>query len=214
MNELGQFLSDELNKRGISASKLARMADLSGNTVHDIIRGTDKDIRIGTLIAIAKALDIHPWELMSRAGTMPDNVIPIPKPVKSVAINEQNFVQIPLRGSVSASQFFTEQGIMEMILMPRTIMPHPADFAVKAQGDCLENSDYHIMDGDIVFLNRSGSIKNGQLGCFINAEGEITLKIYKKVGNQPILLNGDGDMIPYGNELKIIGVYVGRFTPG
>jgi len=51
-------------KRGLSQEKLARLADVSNNTIINIERGENRNPTTATLKKIAKALGIEPKNLM------------------------------------------------------------------------------------------------------------------------------------------------------
>lgn len=73
MNSFGEWLVEELEKRDISQSELARMSGLSRGTISNIISGT-RGVSTESLAAIARVLKKPPEELYQMAG------IPISEP--------------------------------------------------------------------------------------------------------------------------------------
>lgn len=59
-------LKEVLEEKNISQSKLSRMADVSLNTIQEMIHNPYHDVRINTLDKIARALDIPVTDLYER----------------------------------------------------------------------------------------------------------------------------------------------------
>jgi DNA-binding Xre family transcriptional regulator len=59
-------LKEVLEEKNISQSKLSRMADVSLNTIQEMIHNPYHDVRINTLDKIARALEIPVTDLYER----------------------------------------------------------------------------------------------------------------------------------------------------
>ena len=57
-NKISENLKKLRRRRGYSLEKVARLADLSLNTIVKIVNGTNKNPTIETLTRIAKALEV------------------------------------------------------------------------------------------------------------------------------------------------------------
>jgi transcriptional regulator with XRE-family HTH domain len=64
-NKIAENIKALRNKKGYSLEKVARLADLSLNTIVKIENGTNKNPTIDTLIKIANALDINVNDLIN-----------------------------------------------------------------------------------------------------------------------------------------------------
>ncbi len=69
-NNFGNWLNDELNKRGWNQNQLAKRAGLASGTISNIISGS-KGMGIDTAKAIAKALRVNPKIVLEAAGLLP-----------------------------------------------------------------------------------------------------------------------------------------------
>lgn len=68
MLELGQFIKEKREASGMSQKALGEVAGLSDSAIQRIEAGTRKTPSWDTLCKIAKALDIHPFEILQNAG--------------------------------------------------------------------------------------------------------------------------------------------------
>jgi DNA-binding Xre family transcriptional regulator len=59
-------LKEVLAEKKIGQSKLSRMADVSVNTIHDMVKNPFVDVRINTLDKLATALGVEIQELYER----------------------------------------------------------------------------------------------------------------------------------------------------
>lgn len=57
------LVREAATKKGIDRARLARMADLNYQTVHDLWRNPDKPVAMTTLVKIARALGVDVTEL-------------------------------------------------------------------------------------------------------------------------------------------------------
>ena len=71
MNNFGDWLVEEIEKRDWSKSDLAKAAGISRGTLSNIISGT-RGVGEKTLVAIANALDISPTTTFRKAGFLPE----------------------------------------------------------------------------------------------------------------------------------------------
>lgn len=98
---------------------------------------------------------------------------------------------IPLYSTPSAAGFSIplEGDEFEMILADETV-PENADFAVWIQGDSMEP---YIKDGEMVFIDRDATLKNGDVGIF-SVDGAMYCKqLYKDDHGNVYLLSANPD---------------------
>lgn len=67
-NAIGQHLRQILTARDLTATELARMADIRTSFIYDVLSGKSKNPSIVTLAKLAKALDISLHELAGTEG--------------------------------------------------------------------------------------------------------------------------------------------------
>lgn len=70
MENFGDWLLEQLRRRNISQSELARISGVSKGTVSNLINGT-KGAGQDSITAIARALRLPPEEVFRRAGILP-----------------------------------------------------------------------------------------------------------------------------------------------
>ncbi len=70
MENFGDWLVEELEKRGWSQSDLVKTAGISRGTLSNIISGT-RGVGSDSLVAIAEALKISPITIFRKAGLLP-----------------------------------------------------------------------------------------------------------------------------------------------
>ncbi len=84
-------------------------------------------------------------------------------------------------------------------------IPEKADFAVKISGNSMEPT---LSDGDLVYLQRSETIENGEIGVFL-LNGEILCKKYVVENGQASLASLNSDYAPIRildtDEMKLFG---------
>ncbi len=101
--------------------------------------------------------------------------------------NEENFLNIPLVGSIAAGEAIEAISSSDsMIYIPRSLVSKNfAYFGLKVKG--LSMIDEGIFDGDIAIIKKTNSAENGKIAAVLTLDNEITLKTIKMT-NQKIYL--------------------------
>ena len=101
--------------------------------------------------------------------------------------NEENFLNIPLVGSIAAGEAIEAiSSSNSMISIPISLVSKNfAYFGLKVKG--LSMIDEGIFDGDIAIIKKTNSAENGKIAAVLTLDNEITLKTIKMT-NQKIYL--------------------------
>ena len=75
MNEIGIYIKQKRESFGYSLKQLASLCGTSDSELYKIEKGSRKKPNWKILCGIAKALDIHPFEILLKAGYITDNDI-------------------------------------------------------------------------------------------------------------------------------------------
>lgn len=85
MFELGQFIKEKREALGLTQKALGEAASLSDAEIHRIETGSRKTPNWNSLCCIAKALDLHPLEILQKAGYITTNDLqPYVSPIKGL----------------------------------------------------------------------------------------------------------------------------------
>jgi repressor LexA len=126
-------------------------------------------------------------------------------------MQKQRIHDVPIYGQIPAGMAaLTEQDIEGHVSLDRgsaNISKSHGTFALRVRGDSM--IDAHILDGDIVILEQSKEVQNGDIVAAL-IDGETTLKRYVVEHGRPYLKAENPlypNLIP-ARELKIQGVMV------
>ena len=218
-------LSDKLARlkarRGLTTEALSLKSGVPKGTINKLLNGETRNPTVGTLTALAEALDC-PLEWLSgetgsagpppapdaipgvrRLGEAPatphwyDGLLPvISKPV-------------PLLGAIAAgAPIYAEQSLA---VADCEVGLH-CDFALRVKGDSMVGARIH--DGDIVFIRRQDDVADGQIAAVI-IDDEATLKRVYHVKNGLQLLSENPKYPPMMftlaecGTIRILGLAVG-----
>lgn len=94
--------------------------------------------------------------------------------------SEQEFIEIPLLGTITAGAPIEAIEIPETISVPKELTsPNSKQYALKVKGDSMQDAD--IYDNDTVIVKEQPVLENGEIGVAIVNDNEATLKrIYKE----------------------------------
>ncbi len=117
--------------------------------------------------------------------------------------------RIEVLGVVHAGPMIETYEMQEEILFPQIFLRHGGEgFALSVKGESMIGAG--IMPGDIVFIERIPTARNGQI-VVASLEGRMTLKRYFREGNMTRLQPENPEMEPILIEggVEIIGVMTG-----
>ena len=93
MLELGQFIKEKREAVGLSQKALGTAAGISDSAIQRIEAGSRKNPGWDTLCKIAKALGIHPFEILQNAGYITaEDLKPYSQPIKG--LDELNQIEL------------------------------------------------------------------------------------------------------------------------
>ncbi|HDJ6047937.1 TPA: LexA family transcriptional regulator [Staphylococcus aureus] len=204
MNGFKDRLKQIMSERKISQSELSRRTGIGRNSISDYLNGK-YEAKQDKVFELAKALNVNEAWLMgfdiSKNRKIENNDIasiyskltpPRQKNVLNYAneqLDEQNTkgdnivdinsykqdrIAVNVNGCVSAGvgeRLHGETLFTEMVKAP--IPPH--DLALKVNGDSMEPM---FKDGEIIFVEKTHNIKNGQIGIFIIEEEAYVKKVF------------------------------------
>ncbi|HCS9097463.1 TPA: helix-turn-helix domain-containing protein [Staphylococcus aureus] len=204
MNSFKDRLKQIMSERKISQSELSRRTGIGRNSISDYLNGK-YEAKQDKVFELAKALNVNEAWLMgfdiSKNRKIENNDIasiyskltpPRQKNVLNYAneqLDEQNTkgdnivdinsykqdrIAVKVNGCVSAGvgeRLHGETLFTEMVKAP--IPPH--DLALKVNGDSMEPM---FKDGEIIFVEKTHNIKNGQIGIFIIEEEAYVKKVF------------------------------------
>ncbi|QOY77935.1 helix-turn-helix domain-containing protein [Staphylococcus aureus] len=204
MNSFKDRLKQIMSERKISQSELSRRTGIGRNSISDYLNGK-YEAKQDKVFELAKALNVNEAWLMgfdiSKNRKIENNDIasiyskltpPRQKNVLNYAneqLDEQNSkgdnvvdinsykqdkTPVNVNGCVSAGvgeRLHDETLFTEMVKAP--VPPH--DLALKVNGDSMEPM---FKDGEIIFVEKTHNIKNGQIGIFIIEEEAYVKKVF------------------------------------
>lgn len=160
------YLSARRKQLGLTQQQVASLVGVSEGTVSRWESGDIANMRRDRIAAYAKALQCSPMFIMTgessayEAGTLPSNIIPMPKMRK-----------IPLLGTIACGEpILAAENIADDVSIPENIH---ADFALRCKGDSMINA--RIFDGDIVYIKQCNIVDDGQIAAVLIDE-DATLK--------------------------------------
>jgi repressor LexA len=173
--ELFVYLSDYISSNDISPSfeEMKNAVNLKSKSgIHRLITSLEQRGYIKRLKHKARAIEI--------TKELP-NINP------SITNSEENFLNIPLVGSIAAGEAIEAISSSDsMISVPKSLVTkHSTYFGLKVRG--LSMIDEGIFDGDIAIIKKTTSAENGKIAAVLTLDNEITLKKIKMT-NQKIYL--------------------------
>ena len=173
--ELFVYLSDYISSNDISPSfeEMKNAVNLKSKSgIHRLITSLEQRGYIKRLKHKARAMEI--------TKELP-NINP------SITNSEENFLNIPLVGSIAAGEAIEAISSSDsMISVPKSLVTkHSTYFGLKVRG--LSMIDEGIFDGDIAVIKKTNSAENGKIAAVLTLDNEITLKKIKMT-NQKIFL--------------------------
>lgn len=125
---------------------------------------------------------------------------------------------LPVVGRVSAGYpILAEQNIQQHFKLDPHLFQPKAHYLLKVQG--MSMRDAGILDGDLLAINRTPDVRNGQIIVARLNDDEVTVKRYRQKGSEVWLLPENPDFEPIHVDLRqqrmvIEGVVVGVIRNG
>ena len=220
MMRLSEKLARLKSRRGLTTDALSLKSGVPKGTINKLLNGETRNPTIGTLKALAGALEC-PLEWLSVEGPA---AVPPPQPADIPGVRRlgdarqahwfDNLLpvltrRVPLLGTIAAgAPILAEE---ELAVADCEAGIH-CDFALRVKGDSMVGA--RIYDGDLVFIRRQDDVADGQIAAVV-IDDEATLKRVYHVKNGLQLLSENPKYPPMMftlNEcgaIRILGLAVG-----
>ena len=220
-------LSDKLARlkaeRGLTTEALSARAGVPRGTLNKLLNGETRNPTIGTLSALADALDCPVGYLSGENAALPrarsggplDGIPGVYRlgdagaPRNADVLLPVSRRRIPLLGAIAAGQPIYAEQALDTAQCDASMH---CDFALRVRGDSMVGARIH--DGDIVFIRRQDDVDDGQIAAVI-IDDEATLKRVYHIRNGLQLLSENPKYPPmvftlqeYGS-IRILGRAVG-----
>lgn len=220
--KLSRRLAQLKSERGLTTDALSARSGVPKGTINKILNGETRNPTIGTLSALAEALDCP----LARLG---DDESAVPRPLKGApedipgvrrlgdapALKNGDDLlavtrhRVPLLGPIAAGVPIYAEQALDATACDAAMQ---CDFALRVRGDSMTGARIH--DGDIVFIRRQDDVDDGQIAAVI-IDDEATLKRVYHIKNGLQLLSENRDYPPMvftleeHGSIRILGRAVG-----
>ena len=163
-----------------------------------------REICLGVNLKSTSTVQYH-IEKLIKSGYLQKNY----KKSRAITLNSTNFQnKIPILGEIAAgSLLMAEENVIG------TVNYHNSDnssnlFALSVSGDSMIDEGIH--EKDLVIIDKSSEIKNGDIGAFLINNSEGTIKFLKNLNGKQYLVpaNKNYKNIPVNENIKPIGKVV------
>lgn len=173
MSEISKRIKLRREELGMTMDELAQKMGYKDRSSISKIESGKADIPQSKVLSFARALNTTTAYLIgideAKDGpiSLPDNIIPLPKPH-----------YIPLVGTIACGEpLLAEENLDGAVPIPEYIH---ADFGLRCKGDSMVGA--RILDGDIVCIRQQPDVEDGEIAAVL-IDGEATLKrVYKIPG--------------------------------
>lgn len=217
--KLSRRLAQLKGQKGLTTEALSLKSGVPKGTINKLLNGETRNPTIGTLTALAEALECPLSLLSDESGARP----PLPGEIPGVhklgdaltglrnADRLLPIVQkkVPLLGEIAAGQPIYAEASADTLEFTGS---QSCDFALRVKGDSMVGA--RIYDGDLVLIHCQEDVEDGQIAAVI-VEDEATLKRVYHVKNGLQLLSENPKYPPmmftldeYGS-IRILGRAVG-----
>ena len=177
--KLSSRLARLKGERGMTTEALSLKSGVPKGTINKILNGETRNPTVGTLTALAEALDCPlAWLTVESAAdarpAAPDDIpgvfrlgLGAPAPDNLLPVTRR---RVPLLGTIAAGEPIYAEETLNATECDAAMR---CDFALRVKGDSMTGARIH--DGDIVFIRRQDDVDDGQIAAVI-VDGEATLK--------------------------------------
>lgn len=178
--ELGKYLKDSRNAKGLSLRQVNKISDISYSHLNMIENGK-RNVTPALLKNLAKLYGLDYIDLYEKAGyidLIEDEKKDILKKIGAIPLSEIETTKIPVLGKVKAGyNYLAQENIIDYIAFNIDGADKENYYALYVIGDSMEPL---FDDGDIVIVHKQDDFNNGE-NCVILINGdEATIKkVYK-----------------------------------
>ena len=200
MAEFYEQLKKAMQIRNISQGELCKRTGIPKSAMSQYMSGKFKPKQTRTFL-IAEALRVNESWLM---GFEQEPMEKKPLPKNLIPLKKIRFV--PILGQIACGEpILAEQNYEGSVMVPENVN---ATFALRCKGDSM--IDVNIQDGDIVFVQETPEVENGEIAAVIIGDEATLKKVYYQ--NDTITLmpaNSSFEPLVYKkeeiNEIRICG---------
>lgn len=200
MKKINEILKERRLELQLTMLDVAKSVGVSEGTISRWESGDIANMRRDKIAALATTLKISPSVIMGweeESSPLPSNIIPISKLKRK---------KVPMLGDIACGEpIFADETRNEYVLADEDI---DADFCLTCHGDSMSGA--RINDGDIVFIQQTEMVDNGEIAAVI-IEDEATLKrVYYYPDKNKLVLNPENPkyepLVYIGEELDHIHI--------
>ena len=200
MAEFYEQLKKAMQIRNISQGELCKRTGIPKSAMSQYMSGKFKPKQTRTFL-IAEALRVNESWLM---GFEQEPMEKKPLPKNLIPLKKIRFV--PILGQIACGEpILAEQNYEGSVMLPENVN---ATFALRCKGDSM--IDVNIQDGDIVFVQETPEVENGEIAAVVIGDEATLKKVYYQ--NDTITLmpaNSSFEPLVYKkeeiNEIRICG---------
>ncbi len=157
-------LKESIDKSGMSYAELENRTGIPKSSIQRYASGKTKKVPIDAIQLIARAVGTSSKYIMGwESDHSANNLIPL-----------KQIIKIPIIGRIACGKpILAEQNYEGFTYCPDNVK---ADFVLKCQGDSM--IDANIQDGDLVFIEESPVVENGEIAAVVIGEEATLKKVY------------------------------------
>lgn len=119
---------------------------------------------------------------------------------------EKSSPGLPIVGQVAAGHpILAQENIEDYCTLPSSFFSPHADYFLRVRG--MSMKDVGILDGDLLAVHRTQQVRNGQI-VVARLDDEVTVKRFRREGNQVLLLPENTDFKPIEVDLRSDALFI------
>ena len=170
LQEIIKRLKESIEKSGLSYVELEKRTGIAKSSIQRYASGTTKKVPIDAIQAIARAVGVSDKYIMGWSDNITEEKKPLPKnliPLKKIRF-------VPILGQIACGEpILAEQNYEGSVMVPENVN---ATFALRCKGDSM--IDVNIQDGDIVFVQATPEVENGEIAAVVIGDEATLKKVY------------------------------------
>ena len=170
LQEIIKRLKESIEKSGLSYVELDKWTGIAKSSIQRYASGTTKKVPIDAIQAIARAVGVSDKYIMGWSDNITEEKKPLPKnliPLKKIRF-------VPILGQIACGEpILAEQNYEGSVMVPENVN---ATFALRCKGDSM--IDANIQDGDVVFVQETPKVENGEIAAVVIGDEATLKKVY------------------------------------
>lgn len=170
LQEIIKRLKESIEKSGLSYVELEKRTGIAKSSIQRYASGTTKKVPIDAIQAIARAVGVSDKYIMGWSDNITEEKKPLPKNL--ITLKKIRFV--PILGQIACGEpILAEQNYEGSVMVPENVN---ATFALRCKGDSM--IDANIQDGDVVFVQETPKVENGEIAAVVIGDEATLKKVY------------------------------------